>query len=36
MNVPKTWYAYVSNGAISIGEIKFWGKVARGKGSDFR
>ena len=28
-------YIYVSKGALSIGEIKFWGKVAEG-GSDFR
>ena len=30
VNVPKTWYVYVSKGALSIGEIKFWVKVARG------
>ena len=29
MNVSKTLYTYVSKGALSIGEIKFWGKVAR-------
>ena len=29
----KTWYTYVSKGALSIGAIKFWGKVAEG-GSD--
>ena len=30
VKVPKTWYVYVSKGALSIREIKFWGKVARG------
>ena len=34
LKVPKTWYVYVSKGALSIGEIKFWVKVARG-GSHF-
>ena len=33
-NVPKTLYIYVSKGALSIGEIEFWGKVAGG--SDIR
>ena len=36
VKVPKTWYVYVSKGSLSIGEIKFWGEVARGEGSDFR
>ena len=31
--VRETWYVYVSKGVQSIGEIKFWGKVAGG--SDF-
>ena len=31
----KLWYTYVSKGALSIGAIKLWGKVAGG-GSDFR
>ena len=30
VKVPKTWYIYVSEGSLSIGGIKFWGKVARG------
>ena len=30
VKVPKTWYTYVSKGALSIGAIKFWDKVARG------
>ena len=37
MNVSKTLYICVLEGPLSIGEIKFWGKVARGGrgGSDF-
>ena len=35
VKVPKTWYKYVSKGALSFGEIKFCGKVAGlGGGSD--
>ena len=32
MNVRETWYVYVSKGPLLIGEIKFWGKVAREEG----
>ena len=33
----KLWYTYVSKGALSIGAIQFWDKVAPGEGgSDFR
>ena len=38
MKVSKTLYIYILKGPLSIGEIKFWGKVARwGErgGSDF-
>ena len=35
VEVPQTSYVYVSKGPLSIGEIKFWGKVGRGGGSDF-
>ena len=30
VKVAETSYVYVSKGSLSIGEIKFWGKVARG------
>ena len=32
MNVRETSYLYVSKGPLSIGEIKFCSKVARGDG----
>ena len=30
VKVIKTFYVYVSKGPLSIGEIKFWGKVVGG------
>ena len=31
VKVAETSYVHVSRGSLSIGEIKFWGKAARGK-----